>query len=78
MGYIALFIAIVGLVLYVSGSTPWVLGVGVIGWLISVVFTLIAFLWARQELPKPRVRLWSMRMRLIHDSVHSLSSAQQV
>ena len=78
VGYIALVIAIVGLIVYVSGSTPWVLGVGVIAWLVSVIVTLTGFLWARRELPEPRVRLWSMRMRLIHDSLHSLSSAQLV
>jgi len=78
VGYIALVIAMVGLIVNLSGSTQWVLGVGVIAWLVSVVVTLTGFLWARRELPEPRVRLWSMRMRLIHDSVHRLSSAPQV
>jgi hypothetical protein len=76
VGYIALVTAVVGLIVYWAGFTPWVLGVGVIAWLVTVVVTLTGFLWARRRLPEPRVRLWSMRMRLIHDSVHSLSSTQ--
>jgi hypothetical protein len=45
----------------------------VIIWLATVPVTLTGFLWARHELPEPRARLWSMRLMLIHDSVHLYS-----
>ncbi len=77
VGYLALAVAIAGLIVMSSGSTPWVLAVGVIGWLAAAAVTLTGFLWARHELPEPRPRYWSMRFMLIHDSVHALSSAQR-
>jgi hypothetical protein len=52
--------------------TPWILASGVIVWLATVPVTLTAFLSARQELPEARPRLWTMRLLLIHDSVHRL------
>ena len=77
VGYVGLVVAIAGLVALAFGSGPWVLAGGVILWLATVPVTLTGFLWARHELPEPRPRLWSMRLMLIHDSVHSLSSAQR-
>ncbi len=71
----ALAVAVCGLVLLVSGSTPWVLAAGVVCWLAVVAVTLTAFLLARHDLPQPRPGLWSMRLRLIHDSVHPLPPA---
>jgi hypothetical protein len=76
VGYLALAVAVAGLIVLLSGGTSWVLVVGVIIWLAVVVVTLTGFLWARHELPEPRPRLWSMRTTLIHDSVHALKSAQ--
>jgi hypothetical protein len=76
VGYIGLAVAIAGLVVTLSGSTPWVLAVGVFTWLGTVAVTLTGFLWARHELPEPRPTLWSMRLMLVHDSTHALSSAQ--
>lgn len=73
LGYLGLTIAISGLIALAFGSTPWILATGMFIWLASVPVTLTAFLWARRELPEPRPRLWSMRMMLIHDSVHGLS-----
>lgn len=72
VGYLGLAVAIAGLIALAFGSTPWVLASGVIIWLATVLVTLTGFLSARHELPEPRPRLWSMRMMLIHDSVHSL------
>ena len=72
VGYLGLTVAIAGLIALAFGSTPWVLASGVIIWLATVLVTLTGFLSARHELPEPRPRLWSMRMMLIHDSVHSL------
>ncbi len=75
VGYLALVVAIVGVIVLSSGSTLWLLAVGVIGWLAAAAVTLTGFLWARHELPEPRPGYWSMRFMLIHDSVHALSSA---
>jgi hypothetical protein len=75
VGYVGLAVAIAGLIVTLSGSTPWVLAVGVIIWLGTVAVTLTGFLWARHDLTEPRPTLWSMRVRLVHDSVHSVSSA---
>ena len=76
-GTSALAVAIVGLIVMLSGSTPWVLAVGVIIWLAAAAVTLTGFFWARHELPEPRPGYWSMRFMLIHDTVHALSSAQR-
>jgi hypothetical protein len=62
VGFAALAIVIVGLIVMLLGSTPWVLG---------------GFIWARHLLPKPRPGFWSMRFMLIHDTVHIRSSAQK-
>jgi hypothetical protein len=75
VGYLGLVVAIAGLIALASGSSSWVLAVGVIIWLATVPVTLTGFLQARKELPEPRPRLWSMRLMLIHDSVHALPSA---
>jgi hypothetical protein len=77
VGYLGLAVAIAGLIALASGSTSWVLASGVIIWLATVPVTLTGFLWARHELPEPRPRLWSMRLMLIHDSTHALSSARR-
>ena len=74
VGYFGLVVALAGLIAVLSGSTPWILAVGVIIWLGTVVVTLTGFLWARHELAEPRPKLWSMRLMLIHDSVRALTS----
>lgn len=77
VGYVGLAVAIVGLIATLSGSTPWILAVGVIIWLGTVVVTLTGFLLARHELLEPRPTLWSMRVKLLHDSVHALPSTKR-
>jgi hypothetical protein len=77
VGYIGLAVALTGLIVTLSGSTPWVLAVGVIIWLATVIVTLTGFLRARHELPEPRPTFWSMRFMLIHDSTHGLSRAER-
>jgi hypothetical protein len=77
VGYLALVIAIAGIIVMSSGSTPWVMAVGVIIWLAVAAVTLTGLIWARHELPEPRPGYWSLRFMLIHDSVHALSSAQE-
>ena len=74
-GYVGLAVAVTGLVVLLSGSTPWILAVGLIIWLATVVVTLTGFVWTRHDLPEPRPRLWSMRVMLLHDTVHARSSA---
>lgn len=71
LGYGALAVAIAGLILTGSGSTPWVLAAGVICWLVAAVITLTGFMWARRQLPEPRPGFWSMRFMLLHDTVRS-------
>ena len=68
VGYGGLVIAAIGLVLTLTGHTLWVLAVGVIWWLITVVITLTMFLWARHDLGDARPELWPMRMQLLSDS----------
>ena len=77
VGYVTLAIAIAGLIVMLSGSTPWILAVGVIIWLAVAAVTLTGLFWARHELPEPRPGLWSMRFMLIRDSVHPRSPAQR-
>ena len=74
VGYLALVLAIAGVILMSSGSTPWVLAVGVITWLAAAAVTLTGFFWARHELSAPRPGYWSMRFMLVRDTVHTLSS----
>lgn len=74
-GYLAVAIAVVGLIVTVSGSTPFVLALGILGWLTAAAVTLTGVFWARHELPDPKPGLWPMRFMLIRDSVSGLASA---
>jgi len=74
VGYLALAIAIAGLIISATGSTPWVLAGGVIGWLAAAAVTLTGVFLARHELPEPRPGYWSLRWTLIHDSTHALGA----
>ena len=76
VGYIGLVVALAGLIVTLSGSTPWILAVGVIIWLATVPVTLTGFVRARSELPEPRPTFWSMRFMLVHDSTHAKSPPQ--
>jgi hypothetical protein len=71
VGFVVLAVALVGLLVMLSGSTPWILAAGVIGWLLAAVVTLTGFLSARKRLPEPRPGFWPMRFMLIHDTVHA-------
>jgi cytochrome bd-type quinol oxidase subunit 1 len=77
VGCVALVVAIAGLIVTESGSTPWILAGGLITWLVVAAVTLTGFFWARRELPEPRPGLWSMRFMLIHDTVHPRSTTQR-
>ena len=77
LGYLGLAVAIAGLIALASGSTSWVLASGVIIWLATVPRDVDRLPLARHELPEPRPRLWSIRLMLIHDSVHALPPAPQ-
>jgi hypothetical protein len=76
VGYLALMIVAVGLVMTLSGSTPWVLAVGLIFWLAAAAVMVTGFLRARHELAEPRPGFWSIRSMLLHDTVHARSSAK--
>ena len=77
VGYLALSVAIVGVIVLSSASTPWVLAAGVIMWVSAAAVTLTGFVSARHELPAPRPGYWPMRFMLIHDTIHALPSAQR-
>jgi hypothetical protein len=73
-GYLGLLIGLAGLIMTLSGFSPWVLFAGVVVWLMAAVATLTGFFLARHELPDPRPGYWSMRFMLIHDTVHARPS----
>ena len=75
VGYVAVAVAIAGLIVMLSGSTPWVLAVGEMIWLAAAAVTLTGFFWARHELPEPRPGYWPMRFMLIRDTIHARSSS---
>ena len=77
LGYLALAVALAGLIAMLSGSTPWLLVVGVISWLAAAAVTLTGFFWAWHELPEPRPGYGSMRIMLIRDTIHALLEAQR-
>ncbi|MGD0392136.1 MAG: hypothetical protein ABSC41_05785 [Acidimicrobiales bacterium] len=77
VGYVGLAVAIAGIIVMSLGSTPWVLVIGVIMWLATAAVTLAGFFWSRHDLPEPRPGYWSMRLMLIHDTVHTQPSAQK-
>jgi hypothetical protein len=70
-GYVGLVVAIAGLIVMSSGSTPWVLAIGVIIWLSTAAITLTGVFWSRHDLPEPRPTFWSIRFMLIHDTVRA-------
>ena len=71
LGYLGLLVAIAGLLVILLGSTPWVVAVGVITWLVAAAVTLTGLLWARHELAEPRPGYWSLRRLLVRDTVHT-------
>ena len=77
LGYVGLAVGIAGIIVMSSGSTPWVLAVGVIIWLACAAVTLTGFFRSRHELPEPRPGYWSMRFMLVYDTVHARSPAQR-
>jgi hypothetical protein len=78
VGYLVLAVGLAGLVVFLSGSTPWILAACVIGWLAAAAVTLTGVFRARSELPEPRPGLWALRLMLIHDSVHGLPDPGRV
>jgi hypothetical protein len=75
-GYLSLAVIITGLIVMKSGSTPWVLAVGVFFWLAFAAVTLTAAIWARSQLPEPRTGWWPLRWMLLYDTVHARPSVQ--
>ena len=76
VGYVGLGIAFAGLIIMLLGSTSWFLAVGVILWLAAAVVMATSFLRTLHEIPEPRPGFWSMRFKLIHDTVHTRSPTQ--
>ena len=77
VGCVGLAVALLGLIVLSLGSTPWILAVGVIIWLAAAVILALSFLRPGTTARAPRPGFWSMRVKLIHDTVHARSSAQR-
>jgi hypothetical protein len=75
VAYVALVVAIVGIVVSASGGTSVVLAVGVVLWLVTAISTAVCFMRARAQLPEPRPGFVAIRSMLLHDSVHRRLSA---
>jgi hypothetical protein len=71
VGFTGLAVGIAGIIVLSSGSTPWLLAVGVIVWLVAAAVTVTGVFLARSELPEPRPGLWPMRFMLLRDTVHA-------
>jgi len=69
LGYLALAVIVVGLIVLGVGSTPWVLAVGVIFWLVVAVTSAVNFMWARAQLGRPRPGFVELRALLLRDSL---------
>jgi hypothetical protein len=69
IGFLAVATMVVGVIVMASGSTKWVLAVGVIVWVVCAAVTLTEVFRARKDLPEPRPGLWPMRWMIIHDAV---------
>jgi hypothetical protein len=77
VGYVGLAVVVAGLIVLLSGSTPWVLAVGVIMWLAAAAVMATGFLWSRHQLGESsRPGFWEMRWMLLHDTVHPRSPAE--
>ncbi len=77
VGYVALAVALAGLVVLALSGTPWVLLIGVLVWLACAAISVAGVFWSRHELSEPRPGLWPLRFMLIHDTVHVLSWAER-
>ena len=77
IGYVALMCSLVGLVVMSSGSAAWIVAIGVIVWLVAAAVTLAGVIQTRHQLAEPRPGYWSMRLILIHDTVHAKSSTHR-
>ena len=51
VGFLGLAVAIAGIIVMSSGSTPWVLGAGVLIWLVAAAVTLAGVFGARRSFP---------------------------
>jgi len=71
VGYAGLAVVMVGLLVLWSGSTPWVLAVGVGIWLACAGVMATGFVRTLGELPEPRPGFWPMRAKLLRDTVHA-------
>jgi hypothetical protein len=75
VGFVGLAVTLVGVIVLSSGSTPWVLAVGVVTWLGAAAVTVTGVFRARRELPPPRPGYWSLRFMVLHDTFHTRSPA---
>jgi hypothetical protein len=74
VGYVGLAGVFAGLIALSLGSTPWFLAVGMVVWLAAAAVLATGFLASLHDLPEPRPGFWSMRFKLIHDTVHARPS----
>ena len=72
IGYGALGLAALGVLVLTRGLTPWILAAGVLAWLAAALTCAAYFQRARDLGPEPRPGFWAVRTALVHDSVHAL------
>lgn len=68
VGYAALAVVAIGLVLVATGSTPWVLAIGMAIWLVAAIITALELMRGRYDLPEPRPGFWAIRLMLLRES----------
>ena len=76
-GFFGLAVVLVGVVVLSTGSTPWVLAVGVVIWLVAAAVTVSGVVRARREIPEPRPSLWALRFMLVRDTMRVPSATPQ-
>ncbi|MFN8041148.1 MAG: hypothetical protein U0Q07_18170 [Acidimicrobiales bacterium] len=67
-GFAALVVVLVGVVVLRSSGTPWVLVVGVAGWLVAGGVTVQGVVRTHASLAEPRPSLWSLRFMVLRDT----------
>lgn len=74
-GFVALVVVLIGVVVLKASGTPWVLVVGVAGWLVAGAVTVQGVVATHASLAEPRPSLWSLRFMVLRDTFRPGSAA---
>jgi hypothetical protein len=77
VGFCALGVVLIGLIVIAIDSDPWILAIGVIAWLVAAITTAAEFMKARNELTGSKPGFWSVRSMLLHDTMHASSTTSK-